>query len=271
MGWVIRRFSIAEVLFELEVPEGPPFSELLEGWAPFGTEERAEIRIRVDSAGEGPPTVDGPRGLPEVEVDRSGALRIAGEGFTAEADRGRKAALVRQTWADRFPVETLVKVLVAERLLGQSGLLVHGVGISQKGRAAIFVGPSGAGKSTLGELCTAAGLTCLSDELVGIRPASKEVLAFGTPWNVGVPSSACVKLVGALAFARGSRLLPLPTAELARLILPNALMPDPSPGGRKRMFHNLSGLLERVATATFEFAPEPSAAGALGVALEEGE
>jgi len=103
-------------------------------------------------------------------------------------------------------------------------------------RAACFVGNSGAGKSTLGALCAANKVARLSDELVAIAPGERGFSASGTPWNVGAPGQATLALIGSLAWAGGSNVEPAPAVDLLRLLVPNTVLPDPSPEGRGRLF-----------------------------------
>ncbi|WP_240359853.1 hypothetical protein [Pyxidicoccus trucidator] len=108
------------------------------------------------------------RTLPLVQRTPEGGLHLEGEDYSATLSvDGLRASVVGQ---GRFPVETVLKVMLAGALARRGGLLVHGVAVAHQERAALFVGHSGAGKSTLGALWAEAGGVVLSDELVAVWP-----------------------------------------------------------------------------------------------------
>lgn len=74
--------------------------------------------------------------------------------------------------------------LLLVSLLSQGrGVLVHGLGVSDRGRGLLFVGRSGAGKSTLGKLYLAhSDVTILGDERLVVTQAGGQFWLSGTPW-----------------------------------------------------------------------------------------
>jgi hypothetical protein len=181
------------------------------------------------------------------------------------SEDGRRA---RVTGSGSFPVETVLKVMLAGELARRGGLLVHGVAVEHLGRAALLVGHSGAGKSTLGALWTASGGTVLADELVAVWPHGEGWRAAGTPWNTGVPREASLRAVGTLAWDVGSRWEPVPAGEVARVLLLNALLPESSARGRGHLMAASGRLLSSVETARLVFARDASAAEVLRARLE---
>ena len=61
--------------------------------------------------------------------------------------------------------------------------MVHGLGISDRGKGIAFLGRSGTGKSTLAEFYKSKeGANILSDEHIVIRKKKKQFYLYGTPW-----------------------------------------------------------------------------------------
>jgi hypothetical protein len=269
---VALRFRIAGVRFELSVPEGAVRASLQAAWRAFATDEAPDeapdTRIEVDVSRGARPEGGWAMTLPEPHALPDGGLGLRREDFSAEVAPDRTRAVVRG-FSERYPVESLVKVLLAERLLSRGGLLVHGVAVAHAGGAALFSGPSGAGKSTLGRYAGLGGLAVLSDELVAVSPVGDGgYLCEGTPWNVGLPAAARLRCFGELAWEKAPRLVPREASALLRLLLPNAVMPDASPAGRARMFKAASALLSAVRPVRLAFAPDPGVAAVLARALE---
>ncbi|RKG67624.1 hypothetical protein D7W79_35140, partial [Corallococcus exercitus] len=133
--------------------------------APEAVEADARLVMRAPSVPSAPPTV---QELPRLEPGDAGTLRVEGAGYSAVLSQDRSHADV--IGSGRYPVENVIKVMLASALAKRGGLLIHGVGLVHEGRAALFVGHSGAGKSTLGGLWRDAGGTVLADELVAVWP-----------------------------------------------------------------------------------------------------
>lgn len=206
------------------------------------------------------------RSLPEPRPVAGGGLRVEAEDFTAEIGVGGQEATV--VGGGRFGVETVLKIMLAGWLARQGGLLVHGVGVEHRGRAALWVGPSGAGKSTLGSLWARQGGTVLADELVAVWPGAEGWRAAGTPWNVGAPVEGALRAVGTLAWEAAPSWQPASASAVARVLLLNALLPESSPAGRSYLLAAASRLLGAVQGARLAFALEPSVGQVLRAELE---
>ncbi|WP_223759499.1 hypothetical protein [Myxococcus sp. RHSTA-1-4] len=239
--------------------------------APAAPEGGAVARLQV-IAPEVPRPAPTTRELPLVRRAPDGTLRLEGEDYSATlSPDGLRATVVGQ---GRFPVETVLKVMLAGALARRGGLLVHGVAVAHLGRAALFVGHSGAGKSTLGALWAGAGGEVLSDELVAVWPeatadgARAVWRAAGTPWNVGLPGEAVLKAVGTLAWDMGSRWEPQAAGEVGRMLMLNALLPEATAAGRGGLLAAAGRLLSEVSTVRLVFARDASAAKVVRGALE---
>ncbi|PTL80992.1 hypothetical protein [Vitiosangium sp. GDMCC 1.1324] len=257
--------SLAGWTVSLE-PEDPALEEMLvRAFPAFVTSApaRAQVRVLRPTTPRVAPTV---RALPEPRPAPGGGLRVEGEDYTADIAPEGRSALV--TGEGRFPVDTVLKVMLAGELARRGGLLVHGVAVEREGRAALWTGPSGAGKSTLGALWTRAGGTVLTDELVAVWPEAGGWRAAGTPWNVGVPREASLRVVGTLGWDAASRWEPLGAGEVARVLLLNALLPEASTAGRRHLLGSASRLLASVETVRLVFSRDESAADVVRAGLE---
>jgi len=258
-------YCVGGLRLALNLPDGPLAAGFASSWKEFAAEGEASMEVDASRAefcvGE-PLWV-----FPLPERLRDGTLRLRGPEYSAEAGPDRRRIVI-SGFAHRLAIENVFKLLLADWLLEQGGLLLHSAAVSLASRACLFVGPSGAGKTTLAKLCASAGWQVLADELVAVRPTGRTYQCSGTPWNVGAPGPARLKLIGELAFAGENRLEPVHAADLVRLMLANALMPDPSASGRAKMFRNASRLLERVPSARLHFSSTLSPTSALKARLD---
>ncbi|MBX7114872.1 MAG: hypothetical protein K1X64_11150 [Myxococcaceae bacterium] len=254
-------FKIAQCVFGLHLPSQSLRDIFSSAWNAFASTETPEVNVHVQLTRSS--TQVGLREMPQVRAEKDGSFGIETADVTATISADGTRADVDGS-GDRFPVESVVKLLLARRLLAQGGLLVHGVGVAAKENAALFVADSGEGKSTLGEHSTRGGLTRLADELVAVLPdAGQGVKVMGTPWNVGVPLSARLCLLGTLGWSAAPYLEPAPSALLAPKLLSNSLLFDASPAGRARVFQAASELLNAVTCVKLYFAPDASVAATL--------
>jgi hypothetical protein len=238
---------------------------LAQAYSAFRVSAPARARVRVLRPRQSRP-LPAVRSLPEPRPVPGGGLRLEGEDYEADiASEGRSATV---TGEGRFPVDTVLKVMLAGELARRGGLLVHGVAVEHLGRAALWTGQSGAGKSTLGALWTRAGGTVLADELVAVWPEAGGWRAAGTPWNVGLPREASLRAVGTLGWDASSRWESQGAGELARVLLLNALLPESSATGRRHLLSAASRLLAGVETARLVFARDASASDVLRAGLE---
>lgn len=205
------------------------------------------------------------RELAEARPAPEGGVSLEDVDYSARVSADGRRATV--TGSGSFPVETVLKVMLAGELARRGGLLVHGVALEHQGRAALFVGHSGAGKSTLGSLWNSSGGVVLADELVAVWPEGEGWRAAGTPWNTGVPREASLRAAGTLAWDVGSRWEARPAGEVARVLLLNALLPMSSVEGRFGLMATASRLLSSVDTARLVFARDASVAEVLRAEL----
>ncbi|RKH93000.1 hypothetical protein D7Y13_35020, partial [Corallococcus praedator] len=122
------RVTLAGWTVALEVEDGALAATLGRVFSAFlapaaGTSSDARLVLRAPSSSRPPPAV---RELPWLEPGASGTLRVEGEDYAAVLSGDRTHADV--TGAGRFPVETVLKVMLASALAKRGGLLIHGVG-----------------------------------------------------------------------------------------------------------------------------------------------
>ncbi|WP_233583298.1 hypothetical protein [Corallococcus sp. CA053C] len=256
------RVTLAGWTVALDVEDGALAATLCRVFGAFvapsaGVPTDARLVLRPPATSREAPAV---RELPRLEPGAEGTLRVDGKDYAAVISNDRSRAEV--TGTGRFPVETVLKVMLASEMAKRGGLLIHGVGLARGARAALFVGASGAGKSTLGALWREAGGTVLADELVAVWPQEGGGWrAAGTPWNViSSATESSLVAVGTLAWDAASRWEAQGAGEVARVLLLNALLPDPTTSGRGALVAAAGRLLSSVETARLVFARDASAA-----------
>ena len=249
--------GIAGTRLRLELSEEDFGRTLVDAFRPFLSPGPPDVTVRVEI--DGRPSPPSPRLLPAA-VEEGGRLRLSAPDFEASCSADFREATLR-TGPGRFGLESLLKTLLAGRLLAGGGLLIHGVAADIEGRAMVFSGPSGAGKSTLGALLEAEGATLLADELVAVTPDGP--IAHGTPWNTGQPRNAPLALAGLLRFAETHRIDPVAPAELLKTLLGNTFVPGPSRETHVAVFLAVTRLLGRLPTVELSFARSPGVAAAL--------
>jgi hypothetical protein len=80
-------------------------------------------------------------------------------------------------------MQPLAQLLLVNLLTKEEGIMVHGLGINDRGKGIAFVGESGAGKSTLAGLWEdQERVDILSDEHIIIRKKNGQFWLYGTPW-----------------------------------------------------------------------------------------
>ncbi len=268
------RFCIAGLAFELRCDTRGWLSGLCHAWRDFAVSEQPSLVIQIILAASRPPSRVLPRlqsPLPEWVASPGGAFELRGETFAAHISADRQRVSIDQG-EDPIVIEGVVRVLVADHLGQRGGLLVHGVGLAgHSGAAAVFVGHSGAGKSTLGALGERVGLRCLADELVALVPEGEGYRALGTPWNRGRNAEGRLNAVGLLSHASVSNIQGASTAGLLRMLLPNTLIADRTPEGRKQAFQTATRLLGTVPAIELRFAPDEAAARLLAEHLDHSQ
>ncbi|XXF81371.1 hypothetical protein P2318_16900 [Myxococcaceae bacterium GXIMD 01537] len=258
-------FDLAGFPVALDIADAALRASFERAFAAFRCEAppTARVDVRPSVVPRPAPAV---RHHPEAHLDEDGGVRLEDVDYEARVSEDGLRASV--TGSGSFPVETVLKVMLAGELARRGGLLVHGVAVEHAGRAALLVGHSGAGKSTLGGLWRASGGTVLADELVAVWPGADGWRAAGTPWNTGLPREAPLRAVGTLAWDAQARWEPQPAGEVARVLLLNALLPVSSAEGRAGLMAFAARLLSEVETARLVFPRDTSVALVLRERLE---
>jgi hypothetical protein len=269
------RFRIGPLVVGCRLTSEPLARSFTEAWQPFVSIDRAHIWIEVEVRPEGEdpnaPKLNGARVLPSIHHGRRGVRLIEGEEFQAQISRDLRNARIRQTGTGRFPVESVIKIVLADRLARSGGLLLHAAAVASGGRAAVFTGPSGAGKSTLALFCRKGGMELLADELTAIAPVEEGFVVHGTPWNQGEPHSATLRILGTLQHAPNPELEVAAGGSLVRVLLTNTLLADPSPEGRADIFRAAGQLIERTRCGVLSFAKDERVAEVLRRELQVNE
>lgn len=110
---------------------------------------------------------------------RSGDVYIDPESERARHPRTKKGPFFSLTSL----MQPLAEILLVNLSAKENGIMVHGLGISDRGEGIAFLGGTGRGKSTLaGFYKTEKGVNILSDEHIVIRKEKKQFRLYGTPW-----------------------------------------------------------------------------------------
>lgn len=107
---------------------------------------------------------------------------------SGEIFRAPDETLPEPSWSFLRVMRPFGELLLVNRLSQGRGVLLHGLGICDRGEGWLFVGRSGAGKSTLANLYKLhQGVTILSDERLVVTKDRGEFWLSGTPW----PGDGC--------------------------------------------------------------------------------
>ncbi len=109
---------------------------------------------------------------------------------------------------DPFLERATIQRRVADRLLSQNTLMLHGSTVSVDGKAYLFTGPCRTGKSTHTRLWRelfGERAIMVNDDMPFLQITSDGVLAYGSPWNGkhGLSTNICVPLQGICFLHRG--------------------------------------------------------------------
>ena len=90
----------------------------------------------------------------------------------------------KPAWSLARLMQPLGQLLLIQHLSQGRGVLLHGLGVIDRGKGLLFVGRSGAGKSTLANLYaeTATDATVLNDEHIAVVKRGEKFWVFSTPW-----------------------------------------------------------------------------------------
>jgi hypothetical protein len=143
------------------------------------------------------------------------------------------------------------------------GVLLHAMGVSDRGRGLLFAGTSGAGKSTMAGLWrNREGATPLSDDRVIVRRNNGGFWIYGTPWQsdarVAYPHSAPLKQIFIIHHhSPNNRTLPLDPASAASKLLARSFPTFWDADGMAFTVDFLGQLAQSVPCNELGFVPSP--------------
>ena len=135
-----------------------------------------------------------------------------------EAD---EEGLKRRKFTDPFLERTAIQRKVADRLILDHTLMLHGSTVAVDGKAYLFTAPCGTGKSTHTRLWREVfgdRAVMVNDDKPFLKVTDQGVLAYGSPWSGkhGLATNICVPLQGICLLSRGEHnvIEPAQPAEL---------------------------------------------------------
>lgn len=136
-----------------------------------------------------------------------------------------------QAWSLDRLMQPLGQLLLIQHLSRGRGVLLHGLGVIDRGQGLVFVGHSGAGKSTLANLYaeSAAGVTVLNDEHIAVVKRGERFWVFSTPWP-GAHSRVCprgapIRRIYVLEHDRTNRRIAEHPARICALLAQQMFLP----------------------------------------------
>lgn len=234
--------SIGNVLFHIKVEDPALYARAKQRYAPF-LAARAEgfpIFVTKDS-GDG---------------DAVAAWRYSWQGASLRLE---------PTCARFFGIEheqtldSLLRILLSQLLVEQSGLLLHAATIVRAGHAFLFLGRSGAGKSTLARLSPSGSV--LTDEVSLVRLGANGVEAYGTPFwgefrSAGQNRRVRVAALYELMHAAANKVSELSRREQLTALLANTLFFANEPPARAQLLELALDLITRLPIRRLQFRPE---------------
>ena len=111
-------------------------------------------------------------------------------------------------FTDPFLERATIQRRVADRLLSQDTLMLHGSTVAVDGNAYLFTGPCGTGKSTHTRLWRelfGQRAVMINDDMPFLQITPNGVLAYGSPWSGkhGLATNICAQLQGICFLQRG--------------------------------------------------------------------
>lgn len=154
--------------------------------------------------------------------------------------------------------ENFFRVVVAYRLLGLGGALLHSAGVVSKGWAHLFLGRSGAGKTTLSRLSLASGRTVLSDDMNALCPADERTVVEKLPFagdlgrTPGPRSSYPLRTLNRL-LQGDDAIAPLSTSKAVAMLIACSPFVNSDPHRLDDLISNLEQLVASVPTQDLHF------------------
>ena len=135
-------------------------------------------------------------------------------------------------FTDPFLERTAIQRKVADRLLLQNTLMLHGSTVAVDGKAYLFTAPCHTGKSTHTRLWRELfgdRAVMVNDDKPFLQITDKGILAYGSPWSGkhGLASNICVPLKGICSLRRGKEnsIKPIAPESIMELLLHQAHQP----------------------------------------------
>ena len=152
--------------------------------------------------------------------------------------------LKRRKFPEPFLERSAIQRKVAEKLLEQNVILMHGSTVAVDGQAFLFTAPCGTGKSTHTRLWReifGERAVMVNDDKPFLRFRDGQILAYGSPWSGkhGLASNVCFPLAGVCVLRRGAEnvIRRIDGSDISEFLLHQI-----QPGGNER----ISGLLEEM-------------------------
>ena len=161
----------------------PMFQSTKEYFRPYLTEKDPQLTVQVT-----PEDLDFEQRMLEREAIEEG-LKI-------------------RKFTEPFLERATIQRRVADRLLTENTLMLHGSTVAVNGKAYLFTGPCGVGKSTHTRLWRelfGQRAVMVNDDKPFLQINSTQVLAYGSPWSGkhGLATNICVPLQGICLLRRG--------------------------------------------------------------------
>ena len=153
------------------------------------------------------------------------------------------------------PFDWFLRLIYSQYLVKQGGFFLHAAAISKEDKGYVFFGPSGSGKSTVASLSPE---SCLSDELVIIKPVEGCYQVFGTPFWAGENAGVPVQGLFALRKSRQVSLTPLLSSRAVAELLSNIEFGLHTPKLTEELFLATGDVVEAVSCYAMHFLPDNS-------------
>ena len=182
--------------------------------------------------------------------------------FRAEWEPASRTGRIRQTTANPYSIDAVLRIVHTLVLARQGGFLLHSASAIRNGKAFLFAGVSGAGKTTISRLAPP-DVTLLTDEISYVRKQQRDAgyTAFGTPFTgelakLGENVSAPIAALYLLAQGPENRIDPVAPAEAARSLLANVLFFAEDEELVQSTFHSAFEFVSRVPVSRLTFVPD---------------
>ena len=141
--------------------------------------------------------------------------------------------LKRRKFPDSFLERSVIQRRLADFLVEQNTLMLHGSTVAVDGRAYLFTAPCGTGKSTHTRLwreLLGDRAVMVNDDKPFLKIIKEGVLAYGSPWSGkhGLANNVCVPLAGICSLHRGkeNRIQRAQAADLMDLLSRQVHLPE---------------------------------------------